>query len=110
MLIHYILVRRDLPFGVTLAQVAHAAAESNNLAGHCTVAVLGVRNENRLKKISYKLKSKEVAHVDIREPDAPWNGQLMAVGVVPGEREDLASHFKDLQAYREPNQIEYPVE
>lgn len=98
--IHYILVRRDLPFGTTLAMVAHAAAESN-YGNHYTVAVLGVRNLSRLKKYETKLKQAEVGFVSVCEPDMPWDGQLMSIGLHPGPRERLAPLFTNLQTYKE---------
>ena len=107
-MIHYLLVRRDLPFGVTLAQLAHAAADSIMhsrylaLTPGTTVVVLGVRNEITLKKWARKLSWRKhgVPHTLVREPDAPWNGQLMAIGVWPGERSKLEPIFKTLQTFR----------
>src|SRR5262245_34738597 len=98
--IHYILVRRDLPFGITLAMVAHAAAESNN-GDHFVVAVLGVRNEHQLGKWHEKLTLLDIAHVDIVEPDPPWHGALMSIGVFPDKRDDISHIFSDLSAYYE---------
>ena len=96
--IHYILVRRDLPFGTTLAMVAHAG----QLGGfYSTVAVLGVRNERQLEKWCLKLADLDVLHEDIQEPDAPWNGALMAISVGPGYRDELSPHFRDLAPYYE---------
>lgn len=128
-LTHYIIVRRDLPLGVALAQVAHAAGESfykltgrsltkapamglEDVGGTPTdpatfdahrtiVVVLGARNEHRLLKLERTLTSCGVAHVAIREPDEPWNGQLMAIGLVPGDREVLSGLFRDYQTLRE---------
>lgn len=127
-MIHYLLVRRDLPFGVTLAQLAHAAANSmaawydadigidydlNPVDGYCdcsldrphwkdmTVVVLGVRNKRVLLSWIRKLNKAKVDHTVIREPDEPWNGDAMAIGVWPGEREDLEEHFTELNTYTE---------
>jgi peptidyl-tRNA hydrolase len=114
--IHYIIVRRDLKFskgkklihttgvgstlGTTAAQVTHAAGESfaaftrdshKRLGRHIepagTIAVvLGVPSESALRAWEKKLLRYRVQHVAIREPDAPWNGQLMAIGLWPVER------------------------
>lgn len=113
-MVHYLIVRRDLPFGVTLAQVAHAAADSMEdwicsekyvLIGDrnfepMTVVVLGVRNELSLRARERKLKRLKIPYVGVREPDEPWNGELMSIGVWPGERDQLEPIFKNLQAFR----------
>lgn len=173
-LTHYILVRRDLPFGVLCAMVAHAAGESFYLLassselraasdahalvadaggipaspanlgpgssveerssngevggsyaipGHhvrlrssvkeqpgltgrslvqvqpeappqATVVVLGARNEQRLLALEARLLAAGVPHVAIREPDAPWDNQLMAIGLVPAPRGKVADHVR----------------
>lgn len=114
--IHYIIVRRDLTFpkgkklvhragvgstlGTTTAQVTHAAGESfaaftrdshKRFGRHVepagTIAVvLGVPSESALKAWEKKLQRYKIRHTAIREPDAPWNGQLMAIGLWPIER------------------------
>jgi peptidyl-tRNA hydrolase len=87
--------------GVTAAQVTHAAGESfamfvldeavhhhskrlKNLSGTIAV-VLGVPNERALKAVEKKLLLFGIRHVAVREPDEPWNGQLMAIGLWPRE-------------------------
>lgn len=149
---HYIIVRRDLPFGVTCAMVAHAAGESFYLyspvahalehgviprggigegGGHApgepvfagvaqcseqgtfslqvggsnpspgsmidrtVVVILGARNELKLKKLQQRLLQFEVPHVSITEPDAPWNGQLMALGLVPTDKRTVEQYLRD---------------
>lgn len=120
-MIQYIIIRRDLPFGTTLAQVAHAAADSTELWVNMKdwmfgipkhdptiVAILGVRDVMRLRKLEYRLRAKNVPHVAIRESDAPWNGQLMAIGVCPGDRELLSPLFVKYQSYKEFEGGGYP--
>lgn len=128
-LFHYIVVRRDLPAGDICAQVAHAAGESfyklrpsssdaersvsNGEAGasqapsgstfdpsRTVVVVLGSRNEGRLQRLEQQLVEKQVAHVSIRETDGPWNGQLMAVGLVPGLKHERCPHVREFQMLR----------
>ena len=125
-MIHYLLIRRDLPFGVTLAQLAHAAANSMedwlkwetgtspsdmgslfdtpDFPPHepMTVVVLGVRDRISLERWQRKLNRKKVRNTVVREPDAPWHNQMMAIGVWPGEKADLSDHFKrlDLISYQ----------
>lgn len=120
---HYIVVRRDLPFGVLCAQIAHAAGESfyalrpgsseerapvsnQEVAGSNpargstfnpsqTIAViLGARNEHRLKRLAADLLQANVPHVVIQEPDPPYDGQCMAIGLVPGDKSELAAHVR----------------
>lgn len=102
---HYIIVRRDLPFGVTLAQTAHAASESGRIVPlqqeKDTVAVLGVRNEKELLRWHKKLLRKGIRHVAVYEPDAPWLGQLMAIGLAPGPRIGMGHTLRKLQTYRD---------
>lgn len=45
--------------------------------------VLGARSEPRLRTLERKLTEAGIPFVAIREPDAPWNGQLMAIGLHP---------------------------
>src|SRR4051812_44245768 len=111
-MIHYLLIRRDLPFGVTLAQLAHAAANSMEewikeesfvdddahyidfpaTYGGMTVVVLGVRDRVALKNWEMRLKRKKIPMTTVHEPDEPWNGQLMAIGIWPGYRHSLERH------------------
>lgn len=96
--------------------VAHAAAESNDLIGHCTVCVLGVKDERALLKEHARLNKQGIEHTLVEEPDAPWNGAGMAIGVKPGTRDDLSPYFTGLQTYREfggppiplPDLVVYP--
>jgi peptidyl-tRNA hydrolase len=90
-MIHYVLVRRDLPLGVVCAQITHAAGESfaasmfkGDISGTIAV-VLGVDDKEELHNARRRLKRLQVPHVPIYEPDAPWHGQLMAIGLVPGD-------------------------
>lgn len=124
MLTHYIIVRRDLPTGVAMAMVAHAAGESFGLcAGSSilersvingevggvipsprsipkpTVVVLGARNEAKLLKLAQSLLSKQVNFAAITEPDAPYSGQLMAVGLALGQKAELLPHVKEFQMW-----------
>lgn len=48
------------------------------------VVILGARSEARLERLVRQLQTSGVPFVAIREPDAPWNDQLMAVGLMPG--------------------------
>lgn len=113
-MIHYCIVRGDLPPGVLAAQLTHAAGESfyafadfdtsSDVSGTIAV-VLEVPDETALIALEATLKRDDVYHVTIREPDAPWNGQLMAIGVMPGSRDFLAPYFEGLPLYPAPPPI-----
>jgi hypothetical protein len=127
-LTHYIVVRRDLPFGQILAQVAHAAGESFYLLGRhssvkeqltfsqqvggsspsggstinpeeTVVVVLGARNEGRLRRLQRILLEGGTAHTTIREVDGEYAGQYMAIGLVPGEKVELQTYVNDFHMF-----------
>ena len=101
-LTHYIVVRCDLPIGTLAAQLVHAAGESSpgNLAEGTHAIVLGVPDESALNEVAAKLDAAGVEHVKVLEPDAPWNGALMALGVKPGYRTELRRHLSYLPLFR----------
>ena len=80
---HYIVIRRDLPIGVLAAQVAHAAARSGPHDERDHVVILAVADEVELATVASSLAEVAVDHVQIFEPDPPWCGSLMAIGVRP---------------------------
>lgn len=144
-LTHYIIVRRDLPFGVACAQIAHAAGESFFAFG-CTVSsvgqsapapdhescaagltagagevggsspsrcsssfdpsrtkvvILAARDERHLTALRRKLYARGVRYVTIEEPDEPYLGQLMALGLLPSEpSSELRSALNGYQMLR----------
>lgn len=106
---HYVVVRRDLPLGVVLAQVAHAAGESfyrlttpDGFQADQTVAVvLGARNEHRLKRLRDALATAHVGHVVIVEVEGEYAGQIMAVGLVPADRGLVQPLLNDFHMLRE---------
>lgn len=129
-LTHYVVVRRDLPVGVLLAMVAHAAGESfyrlrlpSSEKEHLlskqedvgsiptggstfnpaeTIAVvLGSRNEGRLTKLANALHNAGIAYVGIHEIDGEFAGQLMAIGVVPGDKDTISPLVNDFHMLRE---------
>ena len=58
--------------------------------------VLSVPDEPTLAVLAKRLEKFGIAHVTIREPDAPWNGALMAIGLVPARKEALKRHLSSL--------------
>lgn len=97
---HYCVVRSDVPFGTQLAQLVHAAGESVRAPVPPTThaVVLHAESEADLLRLEQTLKDSGFSFVAIREPDAPWLGQLMAIGVEPQIRskqlKKLMSGFK----------------
>lgn len=84
-LTHYVVTRSDLPLGFLAAQVAHAAGESSpgNLDPGTYAVVLDARSEQELAAVERRLQLAGIAHVAVREPDAPYLGALTAIGLVP---------------------------
>jgi len=87
-LYHYVIIRADLPRGVQIAQTIHAAGESSpgNLPPTTHAVALETPNEQGLLDLEARLTQAGIAHVAIREPDAPYNNQLMAIGIPPQVR------------------------
>lgn len=55
--------------------------------------VLAAPSETVLALLERRLQRAGLAHVAIREPDAPWNGALTAIGLVPVEDRAEAKRF-----------------
>lgn len=84
-LYHYVVVRSDLPHGVQVAQTIHAAGESCDgpLPSGTYAIALSVPDEPSLRELARRLWDSEVPHKVIEEPDSPYNGQAMALGIFP---------------------------
>ncbi|MCB9569401.1 MAG: hypothetical protein H6710_19660 [Myxococcales bacterium] len=84
-LTHYCIVRADLPRGVLAAQLIHAAGESapGGLPRGTTAVALAADDEAHLELVEGRLRALGIDHVAIREPDPPWSGALMAIGLAP---------------------------
>jgi hypothetical protein len=83
-LLHCCVVRADLPRGVQAAMIIHAAGESSPGAlppGTHAVA-LAAADETHLLRIERRLIFERIPHVAIREPDPPYAGALMAIGLL----------------------------
>ena len=85
---HICVVRADLPRGVLAAQLIHAAGESSpgDLPPGTHAVALAARGAVELEALARRLTFDGVPHVQIREPDPPWNGALMAIGLRPFPR------------------------
>lgn len=47
---------------------------------------LYAKNERELLELEQRLTEAKIRHHAVREPDAPWFGQLMAIGIYPQDR------------------------
>lgn len=86
---HYCITRRDLPRGVQAAQLIHAAGHSSpgSELPHGTLAIaLTCADEVELCDLYRKLRMSGIRAVAINEPDSPYDGQLMAIGLPPAYR------------------------
>ena len=94
-------MRRDLPVGLAIAQIIHAAGESvREPLPHGTNALaLEVPGEKELLKLVDRLRAAGVRYTVIIENDAPYEGQVMAVGVTPGPKVELRRFFSSLPLY-----------
>jgi hypothetical protein len=54
------------------------------------------RDEVHLSLIAKKLRLAGVEFTMIREPDAPYFGQLMALGLHPRRKEEIRRHVSEL--------------
>lgn len=98
------LVRDDIPAGAAAAQLVHAAGESSpgNLPCDTFAVVLAVPSAGDLEALAERLVTLGVRHVLIREPDAPWCGEAMALGLAPVDRETVRVVLKHLRLYKGP--------
>lgn len=101
-LCHYIVVRSDIPVGVTAAMIAHAAGESStgDLDPGTYAIVLTVKSEKELQEVFGILEVNKVDFTPIYEPDPPWNNQLMALGLKPILRNAGRKFLSCLPSYK----------
>ena len=80
----------------------HAAGESSpgNLAPGTFAVALTVPGERELVKLADELRCAGIGFVAVFEPDAPFLGALMALGIVPRRKEDLRRHLSALPLLR----------
>lgn len=104
-LAHYIFVRRDLPIGVITSMVTHAAGDSAStrmwpLPPHTIAVVLEAKDEDHLKDISGYLRANKVEFIPVVESSEPYANQLMALGLIPVEREKVSEILKEFQTLK----------
>lgn len=95
---HYVVVRADLPRGIQAAQIVHAAGESSpgDIVEGTFAVVLAAPDEESLMAVAARLLRERVAFVPIFEPDAPYDGALMAIGLRPARKETLRRYLSAL--------------
>jgi hypothetical protein len=84
-----VIVRGDVPLGVIVAQTIHAAGESSpgpSLPADTRAVALAAKDEAELLDLERQLIECGIPHVAIREPDTPYLGALMAIGIAPMSR------------------------
>jgi hypothetical protein len=86
-LAHYVIVRGDLPHGLQIAQTIHAAGESSpgGLPSGTIAVALAAPNETQLQVLGARLADAGIPFVPIVEGDGPYEGQLMALGLLPSQ-------------------------
>jgi hypothetical protein len=94
---HYVVVRRDYHEGVRAAMIIHAAGETGLRRAKPNAVALWVKDEDELRDVAALLKQNGVKHLLVHEPDAPWCGQLMAIGIEPGPRETFYRLLRNLR-------------
>ena len=92
------VVRGDIPRGIQAASIVHAAGESSpgGLPSGTHAICLVAANEAALREVARRLRAAGIAHVEIDEPDPPFDGAMMAVGLVPARKEDVRRHLSSL--------------
>jgi hypothetical protein len=78
-LTHYVILRRDLPTGLMVANTVHAAGESAGVPKGTFAVALATVDQAELEQVLAKLEALEVPHSAIREEQ----GELVAIGVEP---------------------------
>lgn len=92
------MVRSDLPRGVQAAQIVHAAGESVDrpVDEGTHAVVLTVPSESGMARLADELRRVGVTFTSIFEPDPPYFGALMALGLAPRRKEILRRHLSRL--------------
>jgi hypothetical protein len=101
-LTHYVVVRADIPRGIQAANIVHAAGESSPgyLPEGTHAVVLTVPDERALVVLSDRLVAARIPFVPVYEPDAPYCGAMMSIGLVPARKEVLRKHLSSLPLLR----------
>ena len=84
--------------GILAAMLVHAAGESSpgDLPENTHAIVLAVADERALLCEESRLSAAGIAFKAIREPDAPYGGALMAIGLRPARKGVIRKHVSEL--------------
>ena len=92
------MVRDDLPRGIQAAQIVHAAGASVdrpvNEGTHAVV--LTVPSESGMARLVDDLRRVGVQFTSVFEPDPPYLGALVAIGLAPRKKGGLRRHLSRL--------------
>jgi hypothetical protein len=84
--------------------LVHAAALSAAGTTESTHAVvLQAPNEQALLELEQRLIFEQIPHAAFREPDAPYNGQLMSIGIAPCDRRIVRRYLRSFFLVGDPN-------
>lgn len=89
--------------GVLAVQAAHAAGESvrgGPAPGNTHVCALVAETSADLEALAGRLAAAGIHYVLIREPDEPYNGAAVALGIEPMERERVRPLVADFKVLR----------
>ena len=86
--------------GVTAVQAAHAAGESGPATGDTHVVALVADKSEDLEALAGHLAGAGIRYVLIREPDEPYNGAAVALGIAPQARETVRPHVAAFKVFR----------
>lgn len=89
--------------GVAAVQAAHVAAESIRclpVSNETIVRVLAARDTDELRALSARLKELGIHHVLNTEPDPPYKGVCVALGVEPMEEDRIKPLMAGLKVFR----------
>lgn len=81
-----------------MAQTVHAAGESStgNLPPDTRAVALTTKDEDELRAVELRLRDARIPHKAIVEHGGGFDGQLMAIGVVPCERTAVRKLLSEL--------------
>lgn len=83
------------------AQTIHAAGESSSsLLSSDTRAVALAASSDQLAALEAALAAAGVPHAAIREPDSPYCGALVAIGIAPASKVALHPFVRHLRLVR----------
>lgn len=85
-----------------VAQTIHAAGESVREAvpSNTYAVALKARDEAQLVELYARLEAAGIPCTLIREPDSPWLGQAMALGISPCDRTLVRKYLSQLPLLR----------